>query len=149
MNHNSVTLVGRLTRDPELRSTSSGKSFATFSIAVNRRFKPQGEEAAADFFNCKVWGQTAEYVDRYLKKGRLVLVQGRIETRKYNAKDGGTREAIDIVCDQATALDRAPEEGGHPSEADESAYRAGRKADGPRASAPPAAEDEYDPFADS
>ncbi|RYG28189.1 single-stranded DNA-binding protein, partial [bacterium] len=105
MQFNSVTLVGRLTRDPEMRTTTTGKNFATFSIAVNKRFKPNDGGPEADFFNCKVWGQTADYVNQYVQKGRLVLVQGRIETRKYQDKDGNNREAIDIVCDQVTAMD--------------------------------------------
>lgn len=184
MNFNSATLVGRLTRDPELRTTTTGKNYATFSIAVNKRFKPQDGSAEADFFNCKAWGQTADYVNQYVLKGRLVLVQGRIETRKYTDRDGNNREAIDIVCDQVTAMDRQRDDdgggaggsgGGGYSNRDSGASSgggresysnanrdsgAGSGGDAPARSAPAArpapraaetsaADDEYDPFADS
>lgn len=182
MNFNSVTLVGRLTRDPEMRTTNTGKNFATFSIAVNKRFKPQDGGPEADFFNCKAWGQTADYVNQYVQKGRLVLVQGRIETRKYQDKDGNNREAIDISCDQVNAMDsnrRDGEEGGGggysgggssggsssggnfgggrasggSSSGGGSNYGGGggssRPAAPSRGAATDAADDEYDPFADS
>lgn len=118
MNFNSVTLVGRLTRDPEMRTTNTGKNLVKFAIAVNKRFKPQDGGPEADFFNCTAWGQKADYVNQYIGKGRLVLVQGRIETRKYQDKDGNNREAIDIVCEEVNAMDsnrRDGEEGGSAS----------------------------------
>ena len=175
MNFNSVTLVGRLTRDPELRTTTTGKNYATFSIAVNKRFKPQDGSAEADFFNCKAWGQTADYVNQYVLKGRLVLVQGRIETRKYTDRDGNNREAIDIVCENVTAMDRQRDDEGAPSNSPgnspggnsggnsggrESYSNANRDSGGagaarpsarpaPRAAETSAADEEYDPFADS
>lgn len=114
MNFNSVTLVGRLTRDPEMRTTTTGKNLVKFSIAVNKRFKPNDGGPEADFFSCTAWGQKADYVNQYIGKGRLVLVQGRIETRKYQDKDGNNREAIDIVCDEVNAMDsnRQGDDGG-------------------------------------
>ena len=83
MSVNRVVLIGRLTRDPELRTTSTGKNVVEFSIAVNKRIKPQDGSPDADFFRIKAWGQTADYVNNYLAKGRLVAVDGRLETRKW------------------------------------------------------------------
>jgi single-strand DNA-binding protein len=133
MSINRVVLIGRLTRDPELRTTSTGKNVVEFSIAVNKRIKPQ-EGADADFFRIKAWGQTADYVNNYISKGRLVGVDGRLETRKWTDQNGANRETIEIVADNVNALDRPREEGGAPA------------ASGGRAAAPPS--DEYDPFAD-
>jgi single-strand DNA-binding protein len=134
MSINRVVLIGRLTRDPELRTTSTGKNVVEFSIAVNKRIKPQ-EGADADFFRIKAWGQTADYVNNYISKGRLVGVDGRLETRKWTDQNGANRETIEIVADNVNALDRPREEGGAPA-----------ASGGGRAAAPPS--DEYDPFAD-
>ena len=134
MSINRVVLIGRLTRDPELRMTSTGKNVVEFSIAVNKRIKPQ-EGADADFFRIKAWGQTADYVNNYISKGRLVGVDGRLETRKWTDQNGANRETIEIVADNVNALDRPREEGGAPA-----------ASGGGRAAAPPS--DEYDPFAD-
>jgi single-strand DNA-binding protein len=80
MSLNRAILIGRLTRDPEFRTTTNGKNYATFGIAVDKRVKPQNDnEPTADFFNIKCWGQTAEFAKNYLAKGRLVSVDGRIE----------------------------------------------------------------------
>ncbi len=103
---NRVVLIGRLTRDPEMRTTTTGKNVVEFSIAVNKRMKPQDGSPDADFFRCKAWGQTAEYVSNYLGKGRLVAVDGRIEQRKYTDKDGANREIFEIVADSVQGLDR-------------------------------------------
>lgn len=106
MSVNRVVLIGRLTRDPEVKTTNSGKQVAEFSIAVNKKFKPQDGSADADFFRVKVWGQAADYVGQYVGKGRLVAVDGRIETRKWTAQDGTNREVVEIVADNVNALDR-------------------------------------------
>jgi single-strand DNA-binding protein len=135
MSINRVVLIGRLTRDPELRTTSTGKNVVEFSIAVNKRIKPQ-EGADADFFRIKAWGQTADYVNNYISKGRLVGVDGRLETRKWTDQNGANRETIEIVADNVNALDRPREEGGAPA-----------TSGGGRAAAPPS--DEYDPFGDT
>ena len=102
---NSLNIVGRLVRDPELRTLSTGKSIAEFTIAVNRRVKAQ-DGTDADFFRAKAWGQVGEYVNTYLTKGRLVAVTGRLETRKWKDKDGNQRESVEIVADSVTGLDR-------------------------------------------
>lgn len=135
---NSVVLIGRLTRDPESRTTTNGKNYATFGLAVNKRFKPQDGSPDADFFTVKVWGQTSDYVCNYLTKGRLVAVQGRIETRKYQDKDGNQREAVDIVADQVNGLDRPREDDGGGSSGGGGGYQ--------RRAATVPSEDEVDPF---
>ena len=109
MSLNRIVIVGRLTRDPELRTTSTGKDVVEFSIAVNKRIKP-AEGADADFFRVKAWGQTASYVGEYIGRGRLVSVDGRLESRKYTDKDGNNREIVEIVADNVNALDRPRED---------------------------------------
>lgn len=128
-------MVGRLTRDPELRTTTTGKNVCGFGIAVSKRIKPQDGSPDADFFSVTAWGQTAEYVANYLTKGRLVAVDGRLQSRKYTAQDGTNREAIEIVAENVQGLDRPREDAG------EGAPK--MAAVGPAPSA-----DEYDPFAE-
>src|SRR5687768_3356586 len=96
---NRVILIGRLTRDPELRYTASGLATTTFSIAVDRRFKGPDGEKKTDFFRCKAWRQQAEFVSTYIQKGRLVAVDGRIEINEVVGQDGNKRYFTDIVCD--------------------------------------------------
>jgi single-strand DNA-binding protein len=109
---NSIILVGRIGRDPELKTTSTGKVNSTFSIAVPKRIKPTDGNPDADWFNIKVWGKTAEYVTGYLAKGSLVSVSGRMESRKYTDKEGNNREIWEVAADQVNGLDRKPEGGG-------------------------------------
>lgn len=111
MSINRITLVGRLTKDPELKVTSTGKSVVEFSLAVNKRIKPQNGPDA-DFFRVKAWGQTAEYVSNYINKGRLVAVDGRLEQRMYTDSNGNNREIIEVVADNVHALDRAKDSAG-------------------------------------
>ncbi len=102
---NKVYLIGNLTRDPEMRSTSSGIPVCNFSIAVNRRFKnAQTGQQETDFFNIVAWRQLAELCGRYLAKGRKVAVFGSIQTRTYEAQDGSKRSAFDIVADEVEFL---------------------------------------------
>jgi len=84
---NLVILMGRLTRDPEISSSASGTTFARYSIAVDRKFKREGEPDA-DFFNCTSFGKQAEFVERYLKKGTKIVVTGEIQNNNYTNKDG-------------------------------------------------------------
>ena len=105
---NTVMLVGRLTRDPELRTTPAGVSVVNFGIAVDRRFKDTAGEKQTDFFNVTAWRQTAEFVANYLGKGRLVCVQGSVQNRKYE-KDGVEKQVTEIQADQVQGLDRAKE----------------------------------------
>lgn len=142
---NRVVLVGRLTRDPEMRTTTTGKNVVEFSIAVNKRMKPQDGSPDADFFRIKAWGQTAEYVSNYLNKGRLVAVDGRIEQRKYTASDGSNREIFEIVADNVQGLDRPRDDAGGGGG---SSYGGGSTGGHAPVGGPAPAEDEYDPFAD-
>ena len=105
---NKVYLIGNLTRDPEMRSTSAGIPVCNFSIAVNRRFKnAQTGQQETDFFNIVAWRQLAELCGRYLAKGRKVAVFGFIQTRSYEAQDGSKRTAFDIVADEVEFLSSA------------------------------------------
>jgi single-strand DNA-binding protein len=140
---NRVVLVGRLTRDPELRTTTTGKSVCDFSIAVGKRIKPTDGSPDADFFRVNAWGQTAEYVSNYLHKGRLVAVDGRLQSRKYTANDGSNREVIEVVADSVQGLDRPRDDAGGGEGA---AAGGGARAAVAAGSVPSA--DEYDPFAD-
>ena len=94
--YNKVIMMGRLTRDPELKATPNGVSVCKFSIAVDRRFQNKGEEKKADFFNIVAWRQTGEFVSRYFGKGNLILVEGELQTSKYTDKSGEKRSAIEI-----------------------------------------------------
>ena len=101
---NRVVLVGRLTRDPEMRTTSSGISQTRFTLAVNRRSTGQNGEREADFINCVAWRGTAEAIAKYLTKGRELAVEGRIQTGSYDAQDGTKRYTTDVVVDNFTFI---------------------------------------------
>ena len=90
--------MGRLTRDPELRQTGSGVSFANFSVAVDRDFS-KGEEKETDFIDCVAWRHTGEFVSKYFTRGSLIVVSGRLQVRSYTDKDGNNRRAAEIVAD--------------------------------------------------
>lgn len=102
---NKVVLIGRLTRDPELRYTSSGVPVARFTLAVNRNFTNQQGEREADFIPIVVWRGQAETSARYLNKGRLVAVAGRIQTGSYETPDGQRRYTTEVVADEVRFLD--------------------------------------------
>ena len=139
---NRVILIGRLTRDPELRTTNTGKSVVSFSIAVQKRTKPQNPgDPDADFFRVTAWGQTAEFVSNYVTKGRLVAVDGRLETRKFVDNQGANREVVEVIADNVNALDRPRDDAG------DSGSAAGSGGGRASAGVAPSA-DEYDPFAD-
>ena len=106
---NNVTLVGRMTRDPELRKTNSGKSILSFTLAVNRKFKSEGQ-ADADFIRIKAWGQTADFVARYMNQGDLLGVEGRIETGSYeDVKTGMTVYTTEVVANSIQGLESKKE----------------------------------------
>jgi single-strand DNA-binding protein len=110
---NRITVTGRLTRDPELRTTTTGKQVVGFGIAVEKRFKPQDpNEKDADFFNVTAWGQTAEFISNYGGKGRMVGVDGRLQSRKYTNKDGVEVTAVEIVAENVILLDRPKDDAG-------------------------------------
>lgn len=95
---NRALLVGRLTRDPELRRTSSGKAVTSFNLAVERNFKKENEQEA-DFINCVCWGKIAENTERYCSKGSMVSVDGRIQTRNYENNQGQKVYVTEVIAD--------------------------------------------------
>lgn len=101
---NKVFLIGRLTRDPELRYTGSNTAVATFSIAVNRNFSNQNGEREADFINIVVWRKQAENVKNYLSQGSQVAIDGRIQTRSYDDQQGQKRYVTEVVADNVEFL---------------------------------------------
>jgi len=154
---NKVILIGRLTADPELRYTTSEIAVAEFRIAVDRPFKSASGEKKTDFFRCKAWRQTAEFVNNYVKKGNLVAVEGRVEINEFTGQDGVKKYYTDIVCDQVQGLTSRSEQSG----ADSGSYAAAppAAAPAPARTNPPAAQpssggaefddfDDSDPFAD-
>ncbi len=101
MASNSITVVGNLTRDPELRFTQSGKPTVTLGLDVNRRYQVNGEwQEQTSYMNVVAWDQLAENIAASLTKGSRVLVTGRLDVREYEARDGGKRTAVDIVADE-------------------------------------------------
>lgn len=109
---NKVFLIGRLTRDPELRYTNSNIATASFSIAVDRNFTNQNGEREADFINVVVWRKQAENVKNYLTKGSQIAIDGRIQTRSYDGQDGQKRYVTEVVADNVQFLSRATNSNG-------------------------------------
>lgn len=107
---NSVNIIGRLTRDPELRKTSNGRSVTNFCLAVNRA------NEGADFIDCVAWSETADLACKYLSKGSQIGVTGRIQTRTYDDKNGNSRKIVEVVIDRMQFL-------GDPKKKEESAYQ--------------------------
>lgn len=97
---NKVIIMGRLTRDPELKSTPSGTALCNFSVAVDRKFVKQGEERQTDFINCVAWSNQAEFVSKWFAKGRMINVVGRVQTRSWDDAEGKKRYATDIVAEE-------------------------------------------------
>ncbi len=102
---NRVVLVGRLTRDPEIRFTQNQRAVCSFNLAVNRNYTSATGEREADFINIVVWGRTAENVSKYVAKGSLVAVDGRIQTRNYDNAQGQKVYVTEVVADSVTFLD--------------------------------------------
>jgi single-strand DNA-binding protein len=101
---NKVILIGRLSQDPEMRTTPNGVATTTFNIAVSRNFTNQNGERETDFFRCVAWRKQAENIARYCHKGTQVAVEGRLQTNNYEAQDGTRRYSTDIVCDNVSFL---------------------------------------------
>ena len=97
---NKVLLIGRLTKDPELRYTQSGTAVASFTLAVNRRFSNQSGEREADFINCVAWQKSAEFVANYFRKGQQMALEGRLQVRSYDGNDGQRRWVTEVVAEQ-------------------------------------------------
>lgn len=97
---NHIIIMGRLTRDPELRRTGSGTAVASFTLAVDRDFAPKdGGERETDFIDCVAWRNTGEFVSKYFTKGRMAVVSGRLQIRSWTDKDGNKRRSAEIVAD--------------------------------------------------
>ena len=96
---NKIILMGRLTRDPELRRTGTGTAVTSFSLAVDRDFKSQSGEKETDFIDIVAWRSTAEFVSKYFTKGRMAVVEGRLQIRDWTDKDGGKRRSAEVVAD--------------------------------------------------
>ena len=108
---NNVVLVGRLVRDVDLRQTSTGKEMTYFTLAVNRNFKNEQGEQAADFISCVAFGKTAENMARFLSKGSLIAVEGRISTRNFQGNDGKTVYVTEVVASNITFLESKKQQG--------------------------------------
>lgn len=108
---NNVILVGRLTRDPEVRYTDGGKSVAKFTVAVDRRFKQEGGQTA-DFISCVAFGKTAEFVEKYFKQGNKIGVEGRIQTGSYTNKDGVKVYTTDVAVENVEFVESKASSGG-------------------------------------
>ena len=96
---NHITIMGRMTRDPELRRTASGVAVASFTLAVDRDFSPKEGEKETDFIDCVAWRNTAEFVFKYFSKGRMAVASGRLQIRGYTDKEGNKRRAAEVVAD--------------------------------------------------
>ena len=115
---NKVILIGRLTRDPEMRTTPSGVATTSFSIAVQRNYANAQGDREADFINCVAWRKQAENIAKYCTKGSQVAVDGRIQTRNYDAQDGTKRYVTEVIADNVTFL------GGRSTSSESSSYAA-------------------------
>ena len=114
---NHIVLMGRLTRDPELRQTQSGVSVASFTLAVDRDFQSRdGGEKQTDFIDIVAWRNTAEFVSKYFSKGRMAVVTGRLQIRDWTDREGGKRRSAEVVADNVYFGDSKPGgQGGQPS----------------------------------
>jgi single-strand DNA-binding protein len=100
---NKVIMIGRLTKDPEVKKTQSNKTVANFTVAINDKYSKD----KTDFINCVAWEKTAEYLGNYVKKGNLIAVEGRISTRNYDGSDGKKVYITEVVCDSVQGLERS------------------------------------------
>ena len=113
---NKIILMGRLTRDPELRRTQSGTAVASFTLAVDRDYKPQDGERETDFIDIVAWRGTGEFVSKYFTKGRMAVVEGRLQVRDWKDKDGNKRRSTEGVADNVYFGDSKRSESGTPAE---------------------------------
>ncbi len=139
---NHIVIMGRLTRDPELRRTGSGLAVTSFSVAVDRDFgRNENGEKKTDFFDCVAWRNTAEYAAKYLTKGRMVVVSGRLEFRDWNDREGNKRRNAEVIVDNVYPADSrrdgdngsAPAYGGNYGAPATPAYSGGYAAPAPAA----------------
>ena len=120
---NHITIMGRLTRDPELRRTNSGVATASFCLAVDRDHNPKdGGEKETDFIDCVAWRQTAEFVSKYFTKGRMAVVSGRLQIRNWTDKEGHKRRNAEVVADSVYFGDSKNSDQGHSSTYSQNGY---------------------------
>jgi single-strand DNA-binding protein len=136
---NHIVIMGRLTREPELRTTQSGVNVASFSVAVDRDFGGRdGGERQTDFFDVSAWRQTGEFVSKYFQKGRMIVVSGRMQSRKYQDREGNNRTAWEIQADNVYFGDskRDSDNAGYSQSSYTGQSSYSRGSDSPRQSAP-------------
>ena len=136
---NHIVIMGRLTRDPELRRTGSGIAVASFTVAVDRDFGSRdGGERETDFIDCVAWRQTGEFVSKYFTKGRMAVVSGRLQIRNWNDKDGNKRRSAEVVADNVYFGDSKRDDQGGSSSYGGNAYGGNSYGGGYSAPAPAA-----------
>lgn len=108
---NMVVIMGRITADPELRTTQSGLSVTSFSVAVDRGYVKDGGERQTDFINCVAWRQNADFITRYFSKGSMIAITGSLQQRSYTDKDGNKRTAYEVIVDRASFCGSKAESG--------------------------------------
>ena len=133
---NRVILMGRITQDLDLRTTTGGQSVLTFNIAVDRNFVKQGEDRQADFITCVAWRQQAEFINRYFSKGRMIAIEGNLRTRTYDDKNGSRHYVTEVYIDQVSFTgERANQSDGYSQNSYRQEAPAARN-DSPRQTAP-------------
>lgn len=108
---NCAIIMGRITNDLQLRQTPSGISALSFTVAVDRSYQKQGEERQADFINCVAWRQQAEFISRYFGKGRMIAIEGQLQSRTYQDKNGSNHQVIELIVQQASFTGEAKQGG--------------------------------------
>lgn len=108
---NNITITGRLTANPELKQTQSGLAVTSFNVAVDRNYTAKGQEKQTDFFTVVAWRGTAEFICKYFTKGRLILINGEMQSRKFTDKDGNNRTAWEIVADKVEFMGDGKKDG--------------------------------------
>lgn len=138
---NNITITGRLTADPELRTTPNGINVTQFNVAVDRRFQAKDEEKHTDFFRVIAWRSTADFICRYFGKGRLILITGEMQSRKYTDKYGNERIAWELLADKVEFM------GDKPADSSANAQQSAPAGAPPAPTAPPATQTDDDyPF---
>jgi len=111
--YNKAILMGRICNDLEVKTTPSGASVLSFRIAVDRSYQAKGEERKSDFFNIVAWRANADFISRFFSKGRMILVEGELQTRQYTDKNGSTQTVVELVVDNARFTGEAKAQGGY------------------------------------
>lgn len=147
---NKVILMGRLTRDPELKHTQSNIPVTSFSVAVDRGYAKAGEEKQTDFIDVVVWRNTAEFVTRYFRKGQMIAVSGRLQSRKWQDNQGNNRTTYEVVADEVFFADSKKDNSGYESSYQTQSYTRSAPAasEPPRMEQPKPATSAYDAYSD-